>query len=63
MCYLKGLEDVKSLYRGNNYVQLGEDKMTTPYSRERRRRIEKAEEDMNQQRLERDREMFGDVEQ
>ena len=36
--------------------------MTTPYSRERRRRIERASKEMDAKRLERDREMFEEKE-
>ena len=37
--------------------------MTTPYSRERRRNIERMAKEMDEKRLDRDREMFKDMEQ
>ena len=45
------------------YVQLGEDEMTTPYRRERRRNIERTAKEIDEKRLDRDREMFKEMEQ
>ena len=45
------------------YVQLGEDKMTTPYSRERRRNIERTAYDVAEKRFDWDWKKLQDVEQ